>query len=283
MHAAALPPAVGFLPGGLLTDQGLARDYAFVPADGRLELALGEIATARCSRPQAVSAALVAGLCHLAGGPALPGRVDALCVADRQFLMRQLARHLGDDGGWFTATCGACGSRFDFELRFADLPVRAAGDGYPWAQVHWRGRPLRLRVPNGADQIRLLATPPDAAAGTDPQAAMLAMLLADDGPLTAADLPPLAAPERMQFEAALEAVSPGVCTEVAASCPDCASVSAVDIDPYAVLARPLDGLLDEVHRLASAYHWSEADILSLPRARRQRYLQLIDRQRGLQA
>lgn len=36
-----------------------------------------------------------------------------------------------------------------------------------------------------------------------------------------------------------------------------------------------DLLLTEVHALALHYHWSERDILALPRARRRRYLALL--------
>jgi hypothetical protein len=36
-----------------------------------------------------------------------------------------------------------------------------------------------------------------------------------------------------------------------------------------------------VHVLASTYHWSERQILGLPRSRRRLYLDLIDRSRGV--
>ena len=35
-------------------------------------------------------------------------------------------------------------------------------------------------------------------------------------------------------------------------------------------------LLRDVHRLASRYHWSEAELFSLPLPRREAYLRLID-------
>jgi hypothetical protein len=38
-------------------------------------------------------------------------------------------------------------------------------------------------------------------------------------------------------------------------------------------------LLREVHELARAYHWSEADILRLDRRRRRRYLALLESDR----
>ncbi|RKH55917.1 hypothetical protein D7V93_21525 [Corallococcus llansteffanensis] len=62
-------------------------------------------------------------------------------------------------------------------------------------------------------------------------------------------------------------------------CPQCSAWLELELDPFALLARELRGgaarLESEVHCLAFHYHWSEADILALPRARRWRYLELL--------
>jgi len=42
------------------------------------------------------------------------------------------------------------------------------------------------------------------------------------------------------------------------------------------MSQRLHRLLQDVHRLASRYHWSEAELFSLPLPRRQAYLGLID-------
>jgi hypothetical protein len=86
-----------------------------------------------------------------------------------------------------------------------------------------------------------------------------------------------------EADAALEAVAPGVINQVQAECPECGASNSVDLDPYRVLARRSDDLLRQVHRIATHYHWSEAEILAMPRMRRQRYLDLIDRARGMGA
>ena len=56
----------------------------------------------------------------------------------------------------------------------------------------------------------------------------------------------------------------------------------VELEPAALLQSELgvavDRLFAEVHTLAYHYHWSEHEILSLPRARRHRYLELLGRQ-----
>ncbi len=84
------------------------------------------------------------------------------------------------------------------------------------------------------------------------------------------------------LEAALERVSPEASLAVSANCPECGVGNAVAIDPYLLLTDDSgEILLDEIHTIASAYHWPEAEILALPRTRRRRYIQRIDRARGM--
>ncbi|NTV97147.1 MAG: hypothetical protein HGA75_17320 [Thiobacillus sp.] len=259
------------LPGGLLENGTRRRDWAFRPVSGALELALAEVKEEAGCAPQAVTRALSLALDRLGGAVATEERVAALCVADRQYLMRELERHLGNEGGWFQADCRHCGGRFDFRIDYADLPVQEAGAGYPEAGIDLDGRQWRFRLPTGADQEALAGLP-----DTEALPWLLKRLAVD------ANLPD--PPDRglvAAAEAALEAVSPGIVLTVQAACPECGAGNAVDLDPYRALARPADHLLQEVHQLALHYHWSEADILGLPRARRQRYLQLIDRARGM--
>lgn len=259
------------LPGGLVENGARRRDWAFRPMSGALELALAEVGETAASAPQAVTRALALALDRLGGAAATEDRVAALCVADRQYLMRELERHLGSAGGWFQADCPACGARFDFHLDYADLPVEEAGAGYPQAQVDMAGRQWRFRLPTGADQEAVAGLP-----DSEALPGLLRRLVLEP------DLPEPPGQDLIAAaEAALEAVSPAVCLAVQAACPECGAGNAVELDPYRALARPADHLIEEVHRIALAYHWAETDIFALPRARRQRYLQLIDRARGL--
>lgn len=262
------------LPGGLVEGGARRRGWAFRPVSGEFELALAEVAEQRASTPRAVTRALALALDHLGGEAATEARTAALCVADRQFLMRELDRHLGFDGGWFHADCGGCGARFDFRINYADLPVTEAGEGFPLAEVEVGGRRLRFRLPTGADQEALVGLP-------ESQAPRWLLGRIAESAEQPAGIESLGADAIAAVEAALEAVSPGVVVQVGARCPECGAANAVDLDPYRALARRSDGLLDEVHRIAIHYHWSEAEILALPYGRRQRYLRLIDRARGM--
>ncbi|MBI5936905.1 MAG: hypothetical protein HY850_03565 [Betaproteobacteria bacterium] len=259
------------LPGGLMEDGIRRRDCAFRPISGTLELALAEAGETAANTPGAVTLALAAALEHLGGEPATPQRVARLCVADRQFLMRELERCLGQTGGWFQVACSACAAHFDFHLDYAELPVQEAGTSYPIAQVEVAGQAVAFRLPNGADQEILAALPV-----TEARRWLLRQLAQTPATIDALDADAISA-----IEAGLEAVSPGVIVQVRANCPDCGTENHVDLNPYRALSRGSDELLQEVHQIAGHYHWDEAEILALPRARRQRYLRLIDRARGM--
>jgi len=263
------------LPGGLVENGTRRRDWAFRPLCGTLELALAEAGERGGNTPREVTRALATALDRLAGAPATPQRVAALCVADRQFLMRELERHLGSEGGWFQAECVQCHARFDFQLDYADLPVQEAGAGYPQAQVDLDGRQWHFRLPTGADQEVLAELQVGEA-----ELWLLRQLVSEPDALPVAQSEP-ARGLMAAAEAALEGIAPGIVLSVQTACPECGASNGVELDPYRALARGGDGLLQEVHQIAMYYHWREADILDLPRARRRRYLQLIDQARGM--
>jgi hypothetical protein len=127
---------------------------------------------------------------------------------------------------------------------------------------------LRLRVPTGADQEAVADLPDDEAVRVLFERCLLAGAAEEDDDFAAA-------------EEAIEEMAPEVALAALAACPACRASNEIVIDPYLVLATQAEDLFVEVHRLASSYHWSEAEILALPRARRQLYLRLIDQARGL--
>ncbi|BBO82255.1 hypothetical protein DSCO28_28210 [Desulfosarcina ovata subsp. sediminis] len=270
------------LPGGLWHDGRRHREVGFRPLTGAVELAVSEALQTAETLPEATTMILQAALAYIGNlAPETPW-VDALCVGDRQFLSVCLAGRLGEDEVWFTVECTACGQRFDFPLRFSALPVKPAGPTYPFCETDLASGAYRWRTPNGADQKILARFAPDDTAvatllqrclvreDTDAQGADAADLV--DG-LTAAEIDCI--------EAAMEAQAPEVTGQVQATCTGCGRVNVIDIDPLFHLKRLLRDVNVDIHRIASTYHWSEAEILSLPRQRRLRYLELIDRARGM--
>ncbi|SEM05751.1 hypothetical protein SAMN04489760_103108 [Syntrophus gentianae] len=273
------------LPGGILRDGARRRDFAFRPLTGEVELALAEAAEEGSSLPTRVTKALAAALEHIGGDTPLPATVAALSVGDRQFLMARLAVGFGLGEDWFTARCGKCGEQFDFAVDYRNLPVKEAGEGYPFAGVETSLGRCNFRVPTGADQEILAGLDDD----SEPIRCLVKCCLValsgrrvEDNPSHGDMVEAFAPGDIARIEAALEEAAPEMAVSVQAPCPVCGTPHEIDVDPYRILYNRLGGgLLREVHILASTYHWSEAEILALPLHRRRRYLDLIDEARGI--
>ena len=262
------------MPGGLWRHGECRRDWSFRTLTGEVELSILEAGRDRRSVPQRVTAVLTAALAELGGAAAQPETVRALSVADRQYLMRRLAVEIGIEESWIRATCPDCGAAFDIPVRHGELPVKPAGEGYPFVTVETSFGPVRFRVPDGADQEAVAGIP-------DPREARRALASRcahqEEAPLAGE----LSDEDLDRAEAALEEVAPEVVTRAQAACPDCGQAAEVHLDPYVCFGAANSGLFLDVHALASAYHWSEREILALPSDRRRLYLSLVDQSRGM--
>jgi hypothetical protein len=261
------------LPGGALLGDRLAREAEFRPFTGRLEEDLAELAEAPASRPARVSALLAAALAHVGGREATRELAAGLGTTDRRFLMLALALEHHEDEQWRHLGCPDCGARFDVGFRLSGLPITPAGPGYPLTELNAAGRRLGLRVPNGADEERIAGLAPGAALRT---LALGCVVSIDGAPPSAQALAALGDAEVDAIDAALEALAPQLATTLSTACTECGASSTLELDAYGIaLPRP-DELYREVHALALRYHWSEGEILALPRSRRRLYLELSD-------
>jgi len=55
----------------------------------------------------------------------------------------------------------------------------------------------------------------------------------------------------------------------------------MELDLSDFVSSQIGNIYTDIHTLAWYYHWGEEEILNMPRSRRQQYLALIDRARGL--
>lgn len=264
------------LPGGISVAGELRRDFRFRPINGELELTLGQSGDGAASLAAQVTTVLSLALERLGGVEPTLDVVRGLSVGDRQYLMTRLALHFDHRPVWLGARCGACGEPFDVSFNYADLPVKAAGHGYPSATIETSVGTVRVRAPTGADQEDVAATADDEQA----MAVMLQRLVVRDG--VELDSEALSEEDVEAIEARVEALSPECATELLTQCPHCQASNRVPVNPYGLLEQPVGELFAQIHTLASQYHWSEQAILALPRERRQIYLRLIDKGRGMQ-
>jgi len=200
--------------------------------------------------------------------------VANLCVADRQYLMLRLGAMLEGEQMWLKVACGHCDASFDVDVRRADLPIKPAGAGYPLVNLRCEGRNIEARIPTGADQECIGAL--DEAEAT--RELLRGCIRLVDGAVPAADFVDRLTEEDIEtIDDALDEVSPAVCDRLQVRCPECGREQLASLDHYSPGVLNEHFFYDEVHTLASHYHWSEAEILDLPKQKRRRYLELISR------
>ncbi|MFE4106949.1 T4 family baseplate hub assembly chaperone [Almyronema epifaneia] len=171
------------------------------------------------------------------------------------------------------ATCPHCGDRLeltlmtdDIRLSAADLPLAVAVAGYQ----------VQFRLPNSED-LAAIADQPDLAIATQHlfQRCLLSVKQLSQ-PIEAAELP---AAVITAILTQMEQADPQADIRLALDCPTCQHQWQVAFDVvtffWAELNALAQRLLQEVHLLASAYGWHEADILALSPQRRQIYLEMI--------
>jgi hypothetical protein len=264
------------LPGGLPKNGGLERQAGFRPLTGRIEQALVELKM-DLDRPGYVTAVLGSALDSIGNQPADAARVADLCVADRQYLMLRLAAMLDGEQMWLKVACGHCDSLFDVDIRRCDLPVKQAGQGFPLVTLRMKEWAIDVRVPTGADQERI---------GDQPEEEAMQQLLQSCVRSVNGESPDkefinnLSESDIEAIDEALDEASPAVCNQLLVTCPECGREQYAELDHYDLAGMNEHYFYDEVHTLASHYHWSEAAILDLPQARRRLYLGMINRSAG---
>jgi len=175
-----------------------------------------------------------------------------------------------------TVACPECGETLELEFPVDAMRAPAAVD-----------RELRLeletalvvaRLPTSAD-VRAAAGVDDLAAAGRALARRCVVRAEDGGAPVGVDELPTEALEAVAQAAADADQQAAVTLELA--CPECGCEWPLPFDPADYLRRLVEAsareLVDDVHALASAYGWSEDEILSLPERRRGLYLDLLGR------
>jgi hypothetical protein len=175
------------------------------------------------------------------------------------------------------ADCPACGERLETRFSVADAAVPtcvSAPDAGADTQVEveWEGRTLRFRLPTVGDLVALEGSP-DLAAG---RCTLLGRCSLDASLTEVAALP---APVVDALSSQLGQADPQADVQLALACPACEHGWSAVFDIAAYLWAEVDAwaqrTLLQVHALARAYGWTEAESLALSPRRRQRYLTLI--------
>lgn len=203
------------------------------------------------------------------------GRRDARLLSLREWIFgRQLAG---------LANCPSCGERLELTLNTSDLrvdlPEQSAEEPEPEPlSVNLGDHEVRFRLPNSQDLVEVSKVQDHALARILLLEHCLVSVYHQGRETAAGDLPEeviTAITERM------EQADPQANMELDLSCPACSHEwrSAFDIVPFfwAEIHAWAIRMLHEVHALALAYGWREADILAMTPRRRQAYLEMISR------
>lgn len=197
---------------------------------------------------------------------------DDLGLGDRDRMLVEAHERLFGTALHAVADCPSCGVAQAVTIPTDTLLETRADDVVELdvGQLH-----LQCRVPRVGDLA-------DAAATGSPEAARellvsraIVAAMQDGRPVPVTDLPAAALPA---VAAALTEADPLTYPAMTSTCADCGSSWTLVLDVEDYLWRELDAwalrLLDDVHALAAAYGWSEAEVLAVPPRRRQRYLEL---------
>lgn len=282
------------LPGGYIDDTGsLHQQVELLPLSGREEELLTQ-------RRESVSASLVTEIlvrcvqCIGSIGSVSTDILRHLLVADRQFLLLKLREATFGDRVQATVSCPwqNCREKIDIDFSTKDIPIKESEDKGPMYTMELSSkaalmddcgkkcRKVSFRLPNGADQETispLLA---------ENEARALSMLLSrcvlsigtkeKPGEKILNGLSPLA---RMEIENAIEAAAPKIELTIAADCPECGNKFTLPFDIqnffFGEFKTSRDLLYREVHYLAYHYHWSEREIMDMPKEKRLQYINVL--------
>lgn len=158
--------------------------------------------------------------------------------------------------------CAHCGERIELTFDLGALPTASSRDT---ASLVVGDIDLRLRLPSTLDVSDVLGLPDPA------RPAALVHLCALD------PLPDALSPALIEAaSAAMAEADPDADIELGTTCPGCGTQQALTFDIghclWDDLSRAARRLIREVHHLATAYGWSEAEVLAVPRRRRREYL-----------
>ena len=174
------------------------------------------------------------------------------------------------------ATCPGCGERLELGFSTGDIRAKPERERPEELALSVAGHEVRLRLPTGADL--------EAIGGAGEVGAVRFALL--ERCLLGASHNGEARGAGQLPESVLEAIGermaeadPQANVDLALSCPTCGHTWRVALDIGSFFWSEIEAwamrTVREVHMLASAYGWSEADILALPPWRRQAYLEMV--------
>jgi hypothetical protein len=175
------------------------------------------------------------------------------------------------------AVCPRCGERLELACNVADIRVPLAEEPENTLSLQVAGYEVSFRLPTSLDLIAIAAS---AAAAAPHQQLLERCLLAVRQHGTEQASVPLPLEVEQVVVARMAQADPQADIQLALSCPGCGHHWQALFDIVSFFWNEINAwagrLLRDIHTLASAYGWREADILALSPWRRQAYLEMVN-------
>jgi uncharacterized protein (UPF0212 family) len=216
-----------------------------------------------------------------------PEELAKLSIGQRDNLLLTLREWTFGSQVSSVAICPGCGDRLELSFNVADIRVAPASELTETFSLSVADYEVQFRLPNSLDlmaitsQMSASGDAPHNNAATTQQALLERCLLAasshgEERPIT--ELP------SNVIDAVLERMAqadPQADVQLALSCPACRHQWQSVFDIVSFFWSEMNAwayrILREVHILASAYGWREADILAMSPYRRQLYLKMVSK------
>lgn len=270
------------LLGGHVDDDGLVHDdVELSPLTGYEEYELGNVRAGTCA---ATISTWVLSQCVKRVGAIRcvdESLIRSLLVGDRDYLIIKL-RSLSFGSRVdcvFRCTDSQCGALMDvtFNLDEIEFECKPITQRYFEVQIPTAAEPgsdykklIQLRLPNGGDQETLATWMDDEAVAVEELLKRCARG-SDDLEVRSSEI-----------DKWMHRLAPHAELDIEAECPECGRAFNHNVDVAKLflddLAAGLSNLERDVHVLAWHYHWSEAEILSMPRPKRRRYVMFVEKE-----
>jgi hypothetical protein len=205
----------------------------------------------------------------------LPVAPEDLSIGQRDSALLEIRERIFGAAIAGLAPCPACSEPVEFSFGIDDIRTESATA--MTGEVKADGIAARWRLPTCHDLVELEGVSSLAAAQHVLLGRCLTEVRRDETPLTVNECP---ATLRTRVSEAMAAADPQADVRLELSCPACGHSWHVLFDVLTYLWGEIElrarKLLRQVHRLASAYGWSESAILAMGTRRREAYLEVLD-------
>jgi hypothetical protein len=217
-------------------------------------------------------------LLQLVGVDLASERLGALTIGQRDAHLLNLRETAFGSQMTGVVACPACSRQLELSFTVSSVRVAPPTDPVGPCTLTHADYQVEFRLPNGAD---VTALTPDLDLSANQRRLLERCLLSLRCNGKAVPLDELPAELRTAVSDRMAEADPQADLRLSLACPDCGHRWQAPLDILSYLWAEIHAwatrLLRDIHTLASAYGWREADILALSPRRRQAYLEMIHR------